>query len=167
MQKRNQWSVPNVKRVCDVYIYRIKFRMLEVRENEIALRKMSGGTAQLRTLEGTLASTHSAFHWWSTQCAAHVLLFSYKLSCFVVGTNGCLNFRHCAFALDGQVHTEWSRCPGSKAQCARDSMIAWWPRSSFLHCCVNVIMLPSGYFISPHLALGAICDWDPWCTLLK
>ena len=28
--------------------------MLEVRENEIALRKLSGGTAQLRTLEGTL-----------------------------------------------------------------------------------------------------------------
>jgi len=28
--------------------------MLAVRENEIALRKMSGATAQLRTLEGTL-----------------------------------------------------------------------------------------------------------------
>jgi len=28
--------------------------MLEVHENEIALRKFSGGTAQLRTLEGTL-----------------------------------------------------------------------------------------------------------------
>jgi len=28
--------------------------MLEVRENEIALRKLSGCTAQLRTLEGTL-----------------------------------------------------------------------------------------------------------------
>ena len=32
-----------------VCIYRIKFRMLEVRENEIALRKLSGGTAQLRS----------------------------------------------------------------------------------------------------------------------
>jgi len=30
--------------------------MLEVRENEIALRKLSGGTAQLRTLEGILKS---------------------------------------------------------------------------------------------------------------
>jgi len=30
--------------------------MLEVRENEIALRKLSGGTAQLFTLEGTLPS---------------------------------------------------------------------------------------------------------------
>ena len=28
--------------------------MLQVRENEILLRKWSGGTAQLRTLEGTL-----------------------------------------------------------------------------------------------------------------
>jgi len=31
-----------------------KFRMLEVRENETLLRKLSGGNAQLRTLEGTL-----------------------------------------------------------------------------------------------------------------
>jgi len=28
-----------------MYIYGIKFRMLEVRENEIALRKLSGGAA--------------------------------------------------------------------------------------------------------------------------
>ena len=28
--------------------------MFEVRQNEIALRKLSGGTAQWRTLEGTL-----------------------------------------------------------------------------------------------------------------
>jgi len=32
--------------------------MLEVRENEIALRKMSGGTARLRTLERTLHVSH-------------------------------------------------------------------------------------------------------------
>jgi len=32
-----------------IYTYRIKFRMLEVRENEIALRKLSVGIAQLRT----------------------------------------------------------------------------------------------------------------------
>jgi len=31
--------------------------MLEVRENEIALRNLSGGTAQLRTVEGTLSMT--------------------------------------------------------------------------------------------------------------
>ena len=29
------------------------------------------------------------------------------------------------------------------------------------HCCVSVIMRPSGHFISPHLALGAIWVWDP------
>jgi len=32
--------------------------MLEVRENEVALREVSGGTAQLRTLEGTLLAFH-------------------------------------------------------------------------------------------------------------
>jgi len=37
------------KGLCDIFIYRIKLRMLEVRENEIALRKLSGGTAQLRS----------------------------------------------------------------------------------------------------------------------
>jgi len=30
-------------------MYRIKIRMLEVRENEIALRKLFGGAAQLRS----------------------------------------------------------------------------------------------------------------------
>jgi len=37
--------------------YRIKFKMLEVCKNEIALRKLSGGTAQLRTLEATLIAS--------------------------------------------------------------------------------------------------------------
>jgi len=35
-------------------IYRIKFGMLQVRENETALRKLSVSAAQLRTLEGIL-----------------------------------------------------------------------------------------------------------------
>jgi len=40
------------------YIYSVlKFRMSEVRENEIALRKLSGGNAQLRTLEEILPRT--------------------------------------------------------------------------------------------------------------
>jgi len=34
--------------------------MLEVRENEISLRKLFGGAAQLRTLEGTLILRISA-----------------------------------------------------------------------------------------------------------
>jgi len=37
------------------YIQDIKFFMLQVCDNEISLREWSGGTAQLRTLEETLA----------------------------------------------------------------------------------------------------------------
>jgi len=36
--------------------------MLAVRENEIALRKLSGGAAQLRTLEGTLSAILKELH---------------------------------------------------------------------------------------------------------
>jgi len=59
MQLRNHADTQPVQRylpqkVYAIYIYRIKFGMLEVLENEIALLKLSGGTAQLRTLEGTL-----------------------------------------------------------------------------------------------------------------
>jgi len=42
---RTQWTFPALKGLCD-----IKLSMLEVRETEVALRKLSGGTAQLRTL---------------------------------------------------------------------------------------------------------------------
>jgi len=35
-------------------MYDMKFEMLQVHENEISLRKWSGGAAQLRILEGTL-----------------------------------------------------------------------------------------------------------------
>jgi len=38
----------------NIYIYRPKFRILEVRKNAIALCKLPGGTAQLRILQGTL-----------------------------------------------------------------------------------------------------------------
>jgi len=37
-------------------VHDIKFRMLQVRENEISLRKWTGGTAQLRTLEVALTA---------------------------------------------------------------------------------------------------------------
>jgi len=49
MQLRNHADTQPVKRSKGyaIYIYRIKFRMLEVRENELALRKLSGGTAHL------------------------------------------------------------------------------------------------------------------------
>ena len=42
------------------YIYGIKYGMLQVRENEILLRKCSGSSAQLRTLERTLVIRESA-----------------------------------------------------------------------------------------------------------
>ena len=44
------------------------------------------------------------------------------MSCCAASTNACLDLRHCAFALGGQVSTEWSRCLGSMARCARDSV---------------------------------------------
>jgi len=65
---------------------------------------------------------HSTVHWQSVYCAARVLS-SYKLvRCCGAGTNGCLDDRRRAFALDGRVSAEWSRCPGSIARRARDSV---------------------------------------------
>jgi len=50
MQTTNSEAFPALEGQCDIYIHRIKFIMLEVRENEIAVRKLSGGSAhaQLR-----------------------------------------------------------------------------------------------------------------------
>jgi len=42
------------------YIYDIKFGMLQVRKNEISLRKCSGSSANLCILEGTLVTRESA-----------------------------------------------------------------------------------------------------------
>ena len=62
MQFHNYVDTQPVKRfdramrcICD-----IKFEMLQVCTNEILLRKCSGGSAQLRTLEGTLVTRESA-----------------------------------------------------------------------------------------------------------
>ena len=67
-------------------------------------------------------SAHSAFHWWSAHCAARMLLSDKLMSCCAADTNGCLHLRRRAFALDGQMSAEWSRCPRSMAQRARDSV---------------------------------------------
>ena len=40
------------------------------------------------------------------------------------GTNGCLDLRRRTTALDGRVSAEWSRCPGSMARRAGDSVAA-------------------------------------------
>jgi len=49
------------------YVYDIKFEMLQMRGNEISLRKRSGSTARLRTLEETLVEDifHSGGPWAS------------------------------------------------------------------------------------------------------
>ena len=44
------------------------------------------------------------------------------MSSCAADTNGCLDFRRRASALDGRVSAEWSKFPGSMAQCARDSV---------------------------------------------
>ena len=51
------------------YVYDIKFEMLQVRGNEISLRKRSGSTARLRTLEETLVEDifHSGGPWASAK----------------------------------------------------------------------------------------------------
>ena len=41
-----------------------------------------------------------------------------------------LNLRHCTFALGGQVSAEWSRCLGSIAKHARDSVAPLWRSSA-------------------------------------
>jgi len=59
----------------------------------------------------------------SAHCAVRMLLLSDELmSCCAAGANGCLDLRRHAFALDGQVRAEWSRCPGSMAGSAKDSV---------------------------------------------
>jgi len=49
MQTTNSEAFPTLEGYA-VYIRRMEFRMLEVRENEISLRKLSGGTTHLCTL---------------------------------------------------------------------------------------------------------------------
>ena len=63
---------------------------------------------------------HSAFHRWSVQCAARMMLSDERMNCCATGTNGCLDLRRRAFALDGQVSAEWSWCPGYMARRSRD-----------------------------------------------
>jgi len=64
---------------------------------------------------------HSAFHWWSAQFAARMLLSAEVMSYCAAGANGCLDLRHCASALDRRTSTEWSRSPGSMPRRPRDS----------------------------------------------
>ena len=65
------------------------------------------------------------------------------MSCCAAGTNECLDLRRRAFALDGQVDVEWSRCPASMARSARDS-VAPLQRSSTGGMSVRIGRLSAG-----------------------
>jgi len=67
-------------------------------------------------------SNHSAFRWWFPLCSAGMLLSDELMSCCAASTNGCLDLRRRAFSPSGQVSAESSRCPGSMAGRARDSV---------------------------------------------
>ena len=51
-----------------------------------------------------------------------LLLSDELMRCCAAGTNGCLDLRRRAFALDGRVSAEWDRCPGSMTRRARDNV---------------------------------------------
>jgi len=82
-----------------------------------------GGWDGDESMESRSALQLSAFHRWSAQSAALLLVSSVELtSCCAAGTNRCLDLRYRAFPLDGQVSAEWSRFPGSMAWRVRDSV---------------------------------------------
>jgi len=49
-----------------------------------------------------------------------LLLSDEQMRYCVTGTDGCLDLRRHASALDGRVSAEWRRCPGSMARRARE-----------------------------------------------
>ena len=78
---------------------------------------------KVRSLVKLNCPTHSAFHWWSAQCAALLLLLADELmSCCAEGTNGCLDLRRRALTPGGQVWAEWSREPGPMVRRAGESL---------------------------------------------
>jgi len=83
-------------------------------------------------------SNHSAFHRWSAQSTAllMLLMLSGKLMiCCSADTNGSLDLRRRASALDGRVSAEWSRCPSSMVRRPRDSVSPLRRSSAGLDAC--------------------------------
>ena len=77
----------------------------------------------MKSLSLVVFSNHSAFHRWSAQNAALLLLPSDELiSCCAACATGNLDLRCSALPPDERVRAEWSRCPGSMARRARDSL---------------------------------------------
>jgi len=96
------------------------------RTHAVLGRVITGGRVPVSGMEVwslVRLSNHSAFHRWSAQGAALLMLLSDQLmSCCAAGTNGCLDLSRHAFPLSGQESAEWCRCPGSMARRARDSV---------------------------------------------
>jgi len=70
---RTSETFPSLKGLCDIYIYCIKYGILEVCENEISLRKWPPGTAQLCTFEVTLVTSNC---WNDSQSESHKIRYS-------------------------------------------------------------------------------------------
>jgi len=60
----NSEAFQALQELCNVY--NVKFGMLHVRENEVSLRKRLGGTAHLRTIEGTRMAGWAISGPWAT-----------------------------------------------------------------------------------------------------
>ena len=124
-------------------------------------------------------SNHSAFHRWSVQSAELQVLPSDEclyLRC-AARTNGCLELRCRAFPPDGQVRTEWSRCPGSLARRARDSVAPLLtvamsllntrtgcqsPPCSIHDCWIVCVCILSGNGGRQVIGVDCRC-WKKWC----
>jgi len=55
-------------------------------------------------------------------CRTYVVVVRKTDELLCAGTNGYLDLRRRAAALDGRVSAEWSRCPGSMARGPRESV---------------------------------------------
>jgi len=86
---------------------------------------------------------HSTFHRWAAQSAARMLLSDKPLSCCAAGTNGCLDLRRRAFARGEQMSPVCSRCSGSMARRAGDS-VAPLRRSSARYMSARMLRFSAG-----------------------
>jgi len=73
----------------------------------------------------------------------YVVVVDELMSCCSAGKNGYLDLRRRAFALDGRVSAEWSRCLGSMTRRARDS-VAPLRRSSAGWMPARIVRLSAG-----------------------
>ena len=124
-------------------IHDIKVGMLQVRTNEISLRKCSGGSAHLRTLEGTLVTSGSArFDNNNSEPKSHVRLLSYQkkdnfLKTHVVESilsfSQCQNENECFFAKRQLQTTKWKN---TKINCKTTGEVSSqiWPFQELKPC---------------------------------